>query len=242
MLGLLVAASTALIAPAVSAAAPGDWATFGYTPGRSGYNPSEQALGPANVGSLREVWSVDIGGVNAQPLLASGVKLSPTSSVDIVYAGTEGGHFAAVNAANGAVIWKRTLGVAQVPQCSATYGITSTPVLDRRHGSVYVVDGRGVARELSLATGATRRKWTITTNLGHEHVWSGLTLARGILYVPVGGDCDNPPYRGRVVAIDTATGKRIATWYVTGRNGPEEAEYGVGAACRSIRRPTRSTP
>jgi outer membrane protein assembly factor BamB len=69
-------------------------------------------------------------------------------------------------------------------------------------------------------------------------VWSGLNLVKGLLYVPTAGNCDIPPYRGRVVAIDTATGKRRTTWYVNGRNGPGGggiwAWGGVSAAGGSI--------
>jgi outer membrane protein assembly factor BamB len=206
---------------ATTPAARADWGTFGYTPARSGYNPNEHTLTPANVGSLREAWSTYLGGIRGQPIVVASVRLSTTETADVVYAGTEGGRFAAVRAADGGVLWKRTFGVADVPECHATYGVTSTPALDRSRNGLYVVDGLGILRELDLATGATKRSWTITTNTKHEHVWSGLTLANGILYVPVGGECDNPPYHGRVVAIDADTGKRISTWYVTGRGGPD---------------------
>ncbi|MEA2350792.1 MAG: hypothetical protein QOG86_1733 [Thermoleophilaceae bacterium] len=208
--GLATLAALFVVAPVATAVAT-DWSTYGYSSSRSGLNPHETTLGTGNVRSLTERWSVDLGGeVDAQPVVAAGV----------VYVGSEKGRFVAVNAASGAVVWSRQLGSVRVTECSWDFGVTDTAAIDRARGSLYVVDGRGVGYELDLATGTAKRRWTITKDPQHEHVWSGLTLVKGILYVPTAGDCDFPPYRGRVVAIDTATGKRTATWYVNGRKGP----------------------
>jgi hypothetical protein len=50
-------------------------------------------------------------------------------------------------------------------------------------------------------------------------VLSAPSLFGGQLYVETASRCDAPPYRGRIVAIDTATGARTRFW-VTGKNGP----------------------
>lgn len=235
-----LAAAAALLAAAPALAAPaGDWPTYGYSASRSGLNPHETTIGKGNVEALQERWSVDLGGqIDAQPVVASGVVVSPTRTADLVYVGSEMGRFVAVDAATGDVAWSRELGSARVTECNWDFGITGTAVLDRKRGSVYAVSGTGIAYELDLATGATRRTWTITSDPQHEHVWSGLNLVKGVLYVPTASNCDFPPFRGRVVAIDTATGKRRATWYVTGRNGPHGGGIwgwgGVSAAGGSI--------
>jgi outer membrane protein assembly factor BamB len=223
-LGLLVAVSAALAAPAAAAAAGVDWPTYGFTSSRSGFNPSEKLLAPGKVGALRQLWTVKLGGViDTQPLLATGVKLSAYDTADVVYAGTERGRFAAVDASTGRRVWTRELGAAHVSSCTdlPDYGVTGTAVLDRVRGRVYVVGGNGLAYGLDLATGRTKRHWRIATRPDREHVWGGLTLEHGILYVTTAGICDFPPYHGRVIAIDTATGQRLKTWYVTGRNGPD---------------------
>jgi outer membrane protein assembly factor BamB len=235
-----LAAAAALIAASPAAAAPPvDWPTYGYSASRAGLNPHEATLRKGNVGRLAQRWSVDLGGqVDAQPVLAAGVVLSPARTADLVYVGTEMGRFVAVDAATGEVVWSRQLGSVRVTECNWDFGITDTAVLDRAGGSVYVVSGTGIAYELDLRTGTTRRQWTITTDPQHEHVWSGLNLVNGILYIPTAGNCDFPPFDGRVVAIDTATGKRKATWYVTGRDGPGGGGIwgwgGVSAAGGSI--------
>ena len=218
----LLAALWPAVGPPGAAAATRDWRTYGFSSTRVGLNPTEHALGPAQARGLRQLWAVNLGGViPTQPLVAFGVRLPSGMNGDLVYAGTSFGRFAAVDAATGQVVWSRQLGSIHIAECQATKGVTDTPVLDRGRGSIYVVGGTGKAFELDLATGATKHTWTITTIPKSEHVWSALTLVRGRLYIPVAGICDIPPFKGRVVAIDTATRRRVATWYVTGRNGPD---------------------
>jgi len=219
----LLALSAALSAPASGAPARVDWRTYGFSANRSGLNPYEQTLDSSRARSLRRLWSADLGGgeVDTQPLVASGVRLSTGESADVVYAGTEHGRLVALDARSGAPVWSRDLGAVHVARCHWTYGITDTPVLDRTRGSLYVVAGTGEAYELDLATGATKHRWPITGDPQQEHVWSGLTLVHGILYVPVAGTCDIPPYRGRVLAIDTHTSRQVAVWHVTGHSGVE---------------------
>ena len=217
---MLTAAVAALGVPAAATAGV-DWPTYGFGPARTAFNPFESTLGRGNVHSLKELWSASVGGsTNTQPVLASGLPLPGGRTANVVYAGSEKGRFAAFDAATGAVIWQRELGATHAKSCNDGYGVTSTPVLDRARGSVYVAAGDGVAYDLDLATGATKRRWTIVTDTQHEHVWSGLNLVRGLLYIPVASNCDVPPFRGRVVAIDVSSGDRVATWWVTGRNGP----------------------
>jgi outer membrane protein assembly factor BamB len=217
----VLAVLAALIAPAGAGAARVDWSTYGYSVARTGLNPHERALGPAQARTLGLVWSTDLGGViEAQPVVAFDVQV-PGDEADLAYVGTEAGRFVAVDTTTGAVRWSRDLGATHVEDCGATKGVTSTAVVDRARKSVYVVGGTGFVYDLDLGTGAIRRSWRITPNPEHEQVWSALTLMRGRLYVPVAGVCDLPPYHGRVVAIDTATGERAATWYVTSRHGPD---------------------
>jgi glucose dehydrogenase len=59
---------------------------------------------------------------------------------DVVLAGTEHGAVVAVDAARGAVMWRRQLGTRVIaPDCQASpdgrFGITGTMAVDRRGGS-----------------------------------------------------------------------------------------------------------
>jgi outer membrane protein assembly factor BamB len=215
--GIALRVVALLALPAAASAA--DWGTYGSSPQRTGFNSAEKTLSPANVKSLKQLWSSPVGGlINTQPVVASGVRVKGRRR-DVVYVGNEKGRFQAVNAANGRVLWRRNLGAVDT-SCAdlPSYGITGTPQISRSRGSVYVVT-RGKAFELNLATGKTKHKWVITKDPRHEHNWSALTLSRGILYVPLAGICDKDPYHGRIVANSVKTRKRVATWYVTSRRG-----------------------
>ncbi len=228
---IAVVAALASLAAGHAQAAGIDWSTYGFDLARSGFDPAERTLSPGAMRSVREQWRLDLGGpITAQPLVASGVQLSPGRTADLVYAGTEAGRFAAVNAATGRVVWRRSFGSVRVDRCHdlPRYGITGTPVLDRANGSIYVVDGRGTLYELALATGAIKRRWSLTRRPTREHVWGGLALDRGVLYVTVAGICDLPTYRGRVVAFATESGERVATWYVAGRRPASGGIWGWG--------------
>jgi outer membrane protein assembly factor BamB len=216
---VVVRVSAALMAPAVASAA--DWATYGSSVDRSGFNSSETALTTRNVKSLKQRWSAPVGGlIDTQPVIASGVRVGHRQTrTDLVYVGNESGRFEAVNAANGRVVWRRELGAVHT-SCAdlPSYGITGTPQIDRYRHSVFVVT-RGKAFQLDLATGRTKHKWVITNDPQHEHNWSALTLSRGILYVALAGICDQEPYRGHIVATNVRTRKRIADWVVTRSGG-----------------------
>lgn len=204
--GFVLGLCAALLVPA-GAASASDWPTYGFSPDRAGFNPGEKVLRAGRLKSLHRAWSARLGGqIDAQPVVAAGR----------VYAGTENGRFVALKASNGHVVWSRRLGAVR-SSCPdlPRYGVTGTPVVDRVRGSVYAGSG-GKVFELDLGTGAVRRKWTITDDPQHEHNWSALTLSNGVLYAALAGICDATPYRGRLVAIDTASGLPSGAWYVTG--------------------------
>src|SRR5512143_1813687 len=100
-----------LVSGAVAAgAAKVDWGTYGFDVERTGENPSESILTPANVGGLAERWTTDVGAVIvASPVLAADVDVGGVA-VDLLYVGTEHGDVVALDAATGAVVSSRTLG------------------------------------------------------------------------------------------------------------------------------------
>jgi outer membrane protein assembly factor BamB len=119
---------------------------------RTGLNPAESLLTPANVSSstfglLRNL-AVD-GKVDAQPLYVSQLSVSG-SNHNVVFAATEHDSVYAFDADTGSLLWHVTL-LASGETLSDTHGcsqvtpelgITSTPVIDRGagvHGMLYVV-------------------------------------------------------------------------------------------------------
>jgi outer membrane protein assembly factor BamB len=152
-----------------------DVLTYKYDLSRSGLNPAESTLTPANVApatfGLLRVLSVD-GKVDAQPLYVSKLAIAGAPHNAVIVA-TEHDSVYAFDSDTGASLWKVSLlgsgetlsdthGCGQV---TPEIGITSTPVIDRgagAHGTVFVVamskDASSAYHQrlhaLDLATGA----------------------------------------------------------------------------------------
>jgi outer membrane protein assembly factor BamB len=152
-----------------------DVLTYKYDLSRSGQNPTESTLTPANVApatfGLLRVLSVD-GKVDAQPLYVSKLAVAGAPHNAVIVA-TEHDSVYAFDSDTGVSLWKVSLlGSGEVlsdthgcGQVSPEIGITSTPVIDRgagAHGTVFVVamskDASSAYHQrlhaLDLATGA----------------------------------------------------------------------------------------
>jgi outer membrane protein assembly factor BamB len=220
---LILGAALGWAAPG-AAAARVSWATYGFDEQRTGYNPSETAIGAATASSLHVLWSADLGDVMiAQPVQAGGVSIGG-SSIDVVYEGTEHGDFYALRGANGHVIWHRNLG-SVTTTCSNmpddVFGIGGAAAVSftgTGTGIVYVAGGDGAVHALDLATGTEEPGWPVTGvfSPAHEHVWSALNLYGGRLYVTVASHCDAVPYYGRTVEINVAKHAIAARFYPAG--------------------------
>jgi hypothetical protein len=117
---------------------------------RSGVDPSETILTPANVNpsTFGKVGfdAVD-GKVDAQPLYVAGVAIPGQGTHDVLYVATEHDSLYAFDAATGATLWHVSmLGPGEVPsdpvhgtQVVPEIGITATPVIDPSTDTMYVV-------------------------------------------------------------------------------------------------------
>jgi outer membrane protein assembly factor BamB len=125
-------------------------ATFHYDNLRTGWNPSEQTLTPANVGStqfgvLAQVVLDDQ--VDAQPLVVPNQRITggaTPGTYQVVYVATEANTIYAINAATGAVLLRRNLGtpVPMPLSCNSNgpnVGINGTPVIDVAAQILWVV-------------------------------------------------------------------------------------------------------
>lgn len=201
-----------------------DWPTYGYDARRTGYNPQENTLSVSNVGSLRELWTFELNGVtNTQPIYASGVNVNGVST-SIVYVGDEQGFLYAVNAATGKQIWSQNLGVQQT-KCDdlpgGVFGVTSTPSLDRATNRLYASGGNGDVYALDMSTGKIASGWPVPlVNPSLEHVYGAINIFNGKLYAAAASYCDLGKYKGRVLAVDTATARVTEQFIPTGEPGP----------------------
>jgi outer membrane protein assembly factor BamB len=188
--GRAVVRASTVIAPRVANASPAPFVATDVTDvltahndaARTGWNSNETRLTVANVNprSFGKLFDVPVDGqVYAQPLIASGVTLPGIGRRNLLFIATEHDSVYAVDADSGRLYWKHTFeaccGVSAVPapelvgcnEVAPLIGISATPVIDRRTGTLYVVattverrgnvaDFHATLYALSLATGADR--------------------------------------------------------------------------------------
>jgi outer membrane protein assembly factor BamB len=221
----------------VTSACTTDWTTWGGGPERQSYNPIERTLTPGNVGGLRHLWSVDVGGayVNSGPIYAKDVDVDGAKK-DLIFVGNEHGYVTAVDTA-GRIVWTRLLGSNVHPTCNSTgdniYGVAASGVYDRGRNRVYFADGDGKAWALNASTGATIAGWpvTISTDGVADVVESAPTLFGNHLYFETASYCDYGDYHGRIDDINPATATITKTWFTaTGTGTHAGGIWGWGGA------------
>ena len=217
VLGCLASgAATAQTPPSV------DWPTAGYDSSRTGDNPREGVLSRSTVATLHPVWttSVDGSATIAQPILAANV---PTASGnrDLLVVGTEHGTTAALDAATGATVWSRNTGYSHtgctdIP--NGDFGISASAAFDRAGNAVYAMGGDGKLYAYAAGSGATLPGWpvTVTSIPAIEHVYGGLNVANGSVYLATASMCDAGTYHGRVLQVSTSTAKVVNRFYPDG--------------------------
>jgi outer membrane protein assembly factor BamB len=203
----------------------GDWPRYGGGDLVTNNVPTADAAGlsTATVSDLVTRWSANVGGrFVASPLYAEDVPFGARRE-DAIFVATNAGTVAALRASDGSVLWKRQVsGTSLIPACGITYGISSTPVLDRARGRLYAIGADGLLHALSLATGEeVSSNWPvrIIQLAGAEYVWGGLTLRGARVYVPVASYCDKQDVDGyfadgRLVAVDVADARIVASFDV----------------------------
>jgi eukaryotic-like serine/threonine-protein kinase len=75
---------------------PSDWPRFRYDNANTGYNPSETAISPSNVGTLVQKWAVPTGGTEAP---------DPIAAYGRVYVASMDGTLTALDRSTGGVLW-----------------------------------------------------------------------------------------------------------------------------------------
>jgi outer membrane protein assembly factor BamB len=221
-LAILCGAVLVLAVPSTSGA--GDWPRYGGGDLITNHVGAAAAAGLSSetIQDIVTRWSVNVGGrFVASPLYAEDVTIG-TRREDAIFVATNAGTVAALRAGDGAVLWKRSVsGTALIPACGITYGISSTPVIDRARGLLYVIGADGLLHALSLTNGETAAGWPvrIVQLTGAEYVWGGLTLRGNRLYVPVASFCDMPDpggllADGRLVSVDVVDPHIVASFDV----------------------------
>jgi outer membrane protein assembly factor BamB len=211
-----------LAAPAGAA----DWSRYGGDPQLTNDVPlvTGEAVGidASAAANLRQRWRADLSGaVVASPLYLEGTGAARS----FVYVAMESGDVDALDATTGKVVWQRQLPTYATTDCG-TYGVSSTGIIDRARGVLYVADADGDVYALDLSTGADAPGWPVRLPLDPTtgYVWGGLTLVGQTLYVPVASFCDEPAPlsglfpTGGLTAIDVGDATVGASFAVSGPN------------------------
>ncbi len=151
---------------------------------------SAAAITPANVARLVPRWDFRIGfAVTSSPVVANG----------LVYVTSWRGILHALDAETGRVVWSYAAGNS----------LQSTVVL-APDGKVCF--GDSVARVHCLDAGDGNAVWiTPVGDPAVDQIWSGLGMGAGRLVAGIASHSDNPCAKGRVVALDLASGEVLWT-------------------------------
>ena len=248
-----------------------DVTTYHYDNLRTGQNLSETTLTTANVnqskfGKLGELM-VD-GKVDAQPLYLSNVSIPGVGMKNVLYVATEHGSVFAFDADNVSAtaakpLWQiSTQMTGEVPsddrscnQVTPEIGITSTPVIDRTRGAIYVIavskNGSGNyfhrLHALDLTSGkemfggpttitatfpgngAGSSGGTVTFDPAQYNERPGLLELNGTIYTTWGSHCDIGIYTSWMMAFSADTLKQTSVLNFV-PNGSEGGIWMSGAA------------
>jgi hypothetical protein len=131
--------------------------TRSYDNTRAGTNTNERSLTPAAIKArgLRKAYSLQLTGddprIEGQPLYMPGVLMADGARHDVIYVVSMSNNVWAFDAANGAPLWPQPAFVGRpfLPNCgdpvdsyhiNRSFGILSTPVIDRDSMTMYVVN------------------------------------------------------------------------------------------------------
>jgi len=208
-----------------------DVTTYKYDLSRSGWNPMETVLTPANVssGTFGRILTLATDNrVDAAPLYLAQLAIGGAAH-NVLYVATENDSVYAFDADTGATLWQVSLLAGESPsdtrgcnQVTPQIGITSTPVIDRAAGAIYVVamtrDNSATYHQrlhaLSITSGAelANSPRDITASFGATSFDPGqyeeraaLLLNHGTIYTAWTSHCDIAPYGGWIIAFDQSS-------------------------------------
>src|SRR3989440_1424916 len=221
LLAALACASHSIAPPSGGGGPPGtqDWTRFGWDAGGSNAPPIAVGITAANVATLvRQQVAID-GTVDASAIYLHGVPVNG-STHDVFFVTTTYGKTLAIDAQNGAVLWRYTpanyaawAGTAQVT--------TATPVADPSRQFVYAAAPDGAIRKLRVADGGVVWTTAITRLPAREKLASALNYFNGrVIATTTGYIGDAPPYQGHVAILDGATGSLLSVWNSLCSNRP----------------------
>lgn len=172
-----------------------DWRMFGHDRAHSSFVAGENKLEAGNLSSLQTKWMTSLGAPIAS---------APTVVDRMLYVGTWDGNFYALDARDGAVLWRQFVGKAPAPQdplCkTGSIGVTSQAAVVGN--TVYVGGGDSALYALDRVSGQQQWRLPLADPDSGSYIWSSVTHFRGALYVGVSSLGYCPPVRGALIRID----------------------------------------
>ena len=265
-----VAACVAPLVLALASVCSAQVTTSQYDNARTGATLNEKILTPQNVNVQRfgklGAFKVD-GPVYAQPLFVPNVEIPGKGTHDVIFVATEHDSVYAfdANRPDEPPLWRVTFldksrgvqalseGMVDCPFIRPEVGITSTPVIDIKTGTLYVLARTAIRHAVSdneyfqhlhalaittgvekfggpkLITasvpgrGAGRTNRQVDFDPLHENPRAALTLANNSVYLTWASSCDVDPYHGWVIAYDPQTLAQKAVLNVN----PDGSEAGI---------------
>ncbi len=188
-----------------------DWTRFGWDAGRSSASPDETGITGRNVATLRRQQVQLDGTVDASPIYLHGVRVGGGSH-DVFFVTTTYGKTLAIDAENGAILWRYT--PSGYDGWAGSRRITnSTPVADPNRDFIYAASPDGHVEKLAVADGHSVWSTAITKLAEREKIASALNYYRGKIIAVTGGYIgDAPPYQGHVAILDASSGRLLHVW------------------------------
>lgn len=188
-----------------------DWPRFGWDVGRSSATTASTGISASNVASLRLQRVIIDGTVDASAIYLHSVLVSGGSH-DAFFVTTTYGKTLAIDADDGAILWRytppgydRLAGSSQIT--------TATPAADPDRLFIYAASPDGIVRKLAVADGHVVWSAAITKLPRREKIASPLNVFRGRVIATTGGYIgDAPPYQGHVAILDGASGRLLHVW------------------------------
>ena len=173
----------------------------------------DTGLSADNVGTLREQWRYRPGPCNG---VTTGAQwfATPVTFKGVVYIGDDYGCLHAIDEQTGAVRWTRPNTFVTGTTCGQPLGIVSSVnVQDDGAGNpvLYFHAPDGYLYKLRGSDGATIWRSVVmipSSIINDVYAWSSPTVAGNKVIVGISSNCDVPFVQGKVLAYDTATGRR----------------------------------
>ena len=182
---------------AADCAAASNWTMFAANPQHTGEVKAEKRLNKRSAGKLKLHWKARLDNTAKEltsllvPVAVTDVKGSSRAKNYLIVAGSDDNVFA-LNADNGAVLWRRHFAVTakpkQAPDWLCPNALTATPVIDRQRRLVYALASDGQLYTLGVVTGedAQPPRQMIPA---FAKTWS-LTLTNGVIYTATSQACN----------------------------------------------------